>query len=155
MTHPSSSLCHVSRAALGLAIVATLSACDLFAGGPPEKLSAEQQARVDALVNKTLEQLSHIPGGGFWLGDPGVLMTEELKASGAVLGPHAKISGNPGYTIGEGNKPPRWVTLDAFSIGQYKVTYGDFDVYVEVNGLPAHPPDGDAETWQRIWQRAR
>ncbi|WP_217424625.1 formylglycine-generating enzyme family protein [Nitrogeniibacter mangrovi] len=103
---------------------------------------------------KTLKHMSHIPAGGFWLGDPGPLMTDELKESGAVVGPDAKLGDNPPFTLGTDNKPPRWVTLDAFSMAQYKVTYGDFDVFVEANGLPAHPPKGD-ETWQLIWQDAR
>lgn len=143
------------RLSISLALVASLSACDLLAGGPPESLTPEQQARVDALVDMTLKHMSHIPAGGFWLGDPGQLMTDELKESGAALGPDAKLGDNPPFTLGTDNKPPRWVTLDAFSMAQYKVTYGDFDVFVAANGLPAHPPEGDDETYKRTWQRAR
>jgi len=134
------------------ALAALLSACSTNA---PESLTPEQKARVDAMVQKTLTHMSHIPAGGFWLGDPGPLMTDELKESGAVLGPDAPLGDNPPFTLGTDNKPPRWVTLDAFSMAQYKVTYGDFDVFVEANGLPAHPPEPVTETWQNIWHHAR
>ncbi|MBT0963846.1 formylglycine-generating enzyme family protein [Denitromonas iodatirespirans] len=147
-SHPGTFL---RKSILGGLFASILAACST---GAPESLTPEQQARVDALVDKTLKHMSHIPAGGFWLGDPGQLMTDELKESGAVLGPDAKLGDNPPFTLGTDNKPPRWVTLDAFSMAQYKVTYGEFDVFVTANGLPAHPPEGD-EIWNRIWRRAR
>lgn len=117
--------------------------------------SPEVKAKVTALVERSKQRLSYVAAGGFWLGDPGPLMTGQLKETGAVLGPEAKSTGNAPYTSDENNKPPRWVTLDAFSIQQLKVTYGDFDVYVAANGLPAHPPQDDKGPYNRLWRKAR
>ncbi|MFG6447113.1 formylglycine-generating enzyme family protein [Roseateles sp. BYS180W] len=137
-----------------LAAAVALAGCDSRATGAAAP-SAEVQARVEALAQRSKQRLSHVPAGGFWLGDPGPLMTEELKATGAVLGPEAQLTGNPPYTRDEDNKPPRWVTLDAYSIQQLKVTYGDFDVYVAANALPPHPPQGDEPVSNRGWRRSR
>lgn len=117
--------------------------------------SAELRANIEALAARSIQRLSFVPAGGFWLGDPGPLMTEEAKSNGTVLGPEAKITNLTSYTYSEDNKPPRWVTLDAFSMQQLKVTYGDFDVYTEANGLAKHPPKGDENTFGNIWVRAR
>lgn len=135
-----------------VAVAVATTACDLHA--QRSNTSEANSAKVQALVQKTLQRLSFVPAGGFWLGDPGLLMTDKLKESGVALGPDAKVGDNPGYTPGEDNKPPRWVTLDAYSIQQLKVTYDDFDTFVAANSLPAHPPKGE-EPYQRIWQDAR
>ena len=47
------------------------------------------------------------------------------------------------------------MTLDTFYLSAYKVTYGDFDVYVAAKGLPAHPPQTEDADWQRSWRRMR
>ena len=138
-------------AATALLLCTVLGACQAREPAPDP---ATVHKQVQALKDKTLQQLVPIPAGGFWLGDVGVLMTEELKQSGAILGPERKETDNPGFTLGQDNKPPRWVTFDAFQMQAYKVTYGDFDVYVAANQLPAHPPKGK-ESWQEIWQDAR
>ena len=152
MTLPINVLRRSTTTGLIVCAAAVLAACEARSGSQP--LTLEAQARVDALAKKSLTRLSYVQAGGFWLGDVGVLMTDKLKQSGTVLGPDAKPQDNPYYTFGDDNKPPRWVTLDAFSMQQLKVTYGDFDVYVAANGLPKHPPEGD-EKFQRIWRRAR
>ena len=72
-----------------------------------------------------------------------------------MLGPDAKPTDNPPFTLGEDNRPPRWVTLDAFSIQQLKVTYTDFDVYTAANGLPRHPSETDESIAGQIWRDAR
>lgn len=128
-------------------------ACDSRATNPATDPTTD--AKVKELVERSRQRLSYVAAGGFWLGDPGELMSDKLKETGAVLGPDAKPTGNLPYTLNEDNKPPRWVTLDAFSIQQLKVTYGDFDVYVAANGLPAHPPMGTEKTFGRIWVRSR
>lgn len=116
---------------------------------------AADDARVQALVGKTLSNLRRIDGGSFWQGDFGVLMSDEDKAADKAPGPDAKPGAGLPFTMGDDNKPPRWVTLKTFYLGAYKVTYGDFDVYTQANGLPAHPPNTEDVSWQRIWQKLR
>lgn len=116
---------------------------------------AADDARVQALVSKTLSNLRRIDGGSFWQGDFGVLMSDEDKAADKAPGPDAKPGAGLPFTMGDDNKPPRWVTLKTFYLGAYKVTYGDFDVYTQANGLPAHPPNTEDVSWQRIWQKMR
>jgi formylglycine-generating enzyme required for sulfatase activity len=139
-----------------LVVAGAMSGCSWWEQKQAEKLakSPETQAKVKALQEKTLKQLSYVEGGAFWLGDFGVLMDQQAKDSDARPGPDAKPGEGLQFTIDTDNKPPKWVELDGFSIQQYKVTYGDFDVYVQANALPAHPPKGD-ESFHRIWQRAR
>lgn len=49
--------------------------------------SPETQARVTALVDKTLAQMVFVEGGGFWLGDFGLLMFGTLpRCMAATLG---------------------------------------------------------------------
>lgn len=138
------------------AVTGGLSGCEWWAQREAQKVaqSPETLAKVAALKAKTLKQLSHVSGGTFWLGDFGVLMDQKAKDTDARPGPDAKPGEGLQFTIDTDNKPPKWVELDGFSIQQYKVTYGDFDVYVQANALPAHPPKGD-ESFHRIWQRAR
>lgn len=139
-----------------LAATGGLSGCEWWAQKQAQKLAQapETQAKVEAHKAKTLKQLSHVPGGAFWLGDFGVLMDQKAKDTDARPGPDAKPGEGLQFTIDTDNKPPKWVELDGFSIQQYKVTYGDFDVYVQANALPAHPPKGD-DDFHGIWQNAR
>ncbi|MBA4110769.1 MAG: hypothetical protein C0487_14380 [Leptothrix sp. (in: Bacteria)] len=134
-----------------------LGGCEWWAQRQADKLaqSPETQAKVKALVAKSLKQLSPVQSGGFWLGDFGVLMDDHAKQNDIAPGANAKPGDNLPFTIDEDNKPPKWVELDGFSIQQYKVTYGDFDVYVAANALPVHPPQGKDDVFHRIWNRAR
>jgi formylglycine-generating enzyme required for sulfatase activity len=145
----------VSWITLLVATVA-MSGCSWWEQKQAEKFakSPETQAKVKALQEKTLKQLSYVEGGAFWLGDFGVLMDQKAKDTDASPGPDAKPGEGLQFTIDTDNKPPKWVELDGFSIQQYKVTYGDFDVYVQANALPAHPPKGD-DDFHAIWQDAR
>jgi formylglycine-generating enzyme len=111
--------------------------------------------KVKTLVAKTVENMRRIEGGSFWLGDFGVLMTEAAKVSNTPPGPDAKPGMGLPFTADEDNKPPRWVTLDTFYLGAYKVTYEDFDVYTNANGLPPHPPTSQEHSWQRTWKKMR
>jgi sulfatase modifying factor 1 len=138
-------------------LILGLTGCDWWGQRQAEKLAQapETQARVKALVDKSLKQLSPVQGGGFWLGDFGVLMDDHAKQNDIAPRSDAKPGENLPFTIDEDNKPPKWVELDGFSIQQYKVTYGDFDVYVTANALPVHPPKGVDDGFHRTWQRAR
>lgn len=133
-----------------------LAGCEWWAQHQARKLAEapETQAKVAALKAKTLKQLSHVQGGAFWLGDFGVLLDQQAKDTDSRPGPDAKPGEGLPFTIDKDNKPPKWVELDGFLIQQYKVTYGDFDVYVQANALPAHPPKGD-DDFHGIWQDAR
>ncbi len=142
---------------LGLVLVcAALSGCEWWALRQAQELaqSPQTKAQVEALVAKSLKHLSFVEGGGFWLGDFGVLMDDNAKKNDIAPGPDAKPGDNLPFTIDEDNKPAKWVELDGFSIQRYKVTYGDFDVYVAANALPVHPPKGD-DIFHAIWQDAR
>jgi formylglycine-generating enzyme required for sulfatase activity len=104
--------------------VLSLAGCEWWAQHQARKLSEapETQTKVAALKGKTLKQLSHVPGGAFWLGDFGVLMDQQAKDTDSRPGPDAKLGDGLQFTIDEDNKPPKWVELDGFSIQQYKVT---------------------------------
>lgn len=140
----------IRPALVAVALVSCLTACKGQAQDA-SKPSPETDAKVKALVTKTLANLRRIEGGSFWLGDFGVLMSDADKASNTPPGPNAKPGAGLPFTADADNKPPRWVTLDTFYLSAYKVAYGDFDVYVQ----PAHPPQTEDVAWQRIWRKMR
>ncbi len=74
------------------------------------------QADIDALIDRTYEQMVFVEGGEFLMGD---IMHDGLYS-----------------TWGDDNKPAVKVSLDSYSIGAYEVSYGDFDIYTAANDLP-------------------
>jgi sulfatase modifying factor 1 len=100
----------------------------LFAIVPTATSSAETSApvalpavdsnlspRVKTLLNKVQRTLQPIKGGTFMMGDWGT------------------NSGAP-YDIEADSRPVHKVTLDAFLMMAYKVTYDDFDVFTDASG---------------------
>ncbi|WP_051208229.1 formylglycine-generating enzyme family protein [Saccharospirillum impatiens] len=73
-------------------------------------------ADIDALIDRTYEQMVFVEGGRFLMGD---IMHDSLYS-----------------TMGDDNKPAVEVTLDSYSIGAYEVSYRDFDIYTSANDLP-------------------
>lgn len=116
------------------------------------KSSVQESVRV--LLHKSISNLVFVEGGGFWMGDFGVLMDASAKKGDIPPTPGATPGDNLPFTIHEDNKPPRWIRLSGYSMQKYKVTYDDFDVYIAANALPAHPPKGD-EAFQRVWRKSR
>lgn len=82
--------------------------------------TAEVQARVDALKQKTLKDLVQVKGGMFLMGDFGpVHNADKLPYSGE-----------------RNDDVLRNVTLDGYAITAHKITYADYDVYTEATGKP-------------------
>lgn len=79
----------------------------------------EASPAVQALVHKTKANLVFAKGGTFKMGDFGPETTPD------------KLPYVPSYGYGS---PVHEVQLDSFSIGKYKVTYEDFDVYTDAQG---------------------
>lgn len=74
-------------------------------------------SRTKALGQRVVKELVHLPGGTFEMGDWG------------------NEQGLPYDGFSEGNnRPVHTVTLDAFSVMAYKVTYDDFDLFTDAIG---------------------
>ncbi|MFT3734400.1 MAG: SUMF1/EgtB/PvdO family nonheme iron enzyme [Rhodocyclaceae bacterium] len=82
--------------------------------------SSDLQARIAALVEKTRKNLVFVEGGSFEMGDFGVKYGAEKLP----------------YTSATDDDYLHKVTLDRFSIGAYKVTYAEYDVFSEATGRP-------------------
>ncbi|WP_390894023.1 formylglycine-generating enzyme family protein [Photorhabdus temperata] len=80
-----------------------------------KKIQAEQQA----LVKEALAEMVPVAGGSFMMGDFGRRVYEHLP-----------------YSVDQDNKPEHKVTLDSFSITKYRVTWGQFNRYLAILGLP-------------------
>ncbi|WP_407072860.1 formylglycine-generating enzyme family protein [Photorhabdus viridis] len=80
-----------------------------------KKIQAEQQV----LVKEALAEMVPVVGGSFMMGDFGRRVGEHLP-----------------YSFNQDNKPEHKVTLDSFSISKYRVTWGQFNRYREILGLP-------------------
>ena len=86
----------------------------LLAGCRDEQKMHEEQT---ALVNKALENLVMVEGGRFQMGDFGPLIGEKLP-----------------FSADADNKPLHWVTLSDFRISKYRVTWGEFNRWLEIQG---------------------
>ncbi|WP_285128230.1 formylglycine-generating enzyme family protein [Leclercia adecarboxylata] len=78
-----------------------------------QKMHEEQKAQ----VNKALENLVMVEGGRFQMGDFGPLIGEKLP-----------------FSADADNKPLHWVTLSDFRIGKYRVTWGEFNRWLDIQG---------------------
>lgn len=76
--------------------------------------------RTQALLRKSIGDLVFVRGGAFKMGDFGQVHSADRLP----------------YTGQPEALPLHEVELDGFSIGRYKVTYEDFDVYSDAKGLP-------------------
>ncbi|WP_350304642.1 formylglycine-generating enzyme family protein [Photorhabdus viridis] len=94
---------------VGLALL-TLVGCK-----DEKKIQAEQQA----LVKEALAEMVPVAGGSFMMGDFGRRVGEHLP-----------------YSFDLDNKPEHKVALDSFSISKYRVTWGRFNRYLAILGLP-------------------
>jgi formylglycine-generating enzyme len=76
-------------------------------------------ATVNELLKTSIKNMIFVQGGIFQMGDFG-------RVYGAEKLPH-----NPPYAFSD---PMHEVELDSFSIGRYKVTYDEFDIYTQSTG---------------------
>src|SRR5512139_774298 len=110
---------HLGRSVtLACTLVTCFAALAQPASGPT--FTSDIEARIAALVQKTKRNLVFVKGGSFKMGDFGRLRSPEKLP----------------YTGQAEASPLHEVELDSFSIGRYKVTYEDFDVYTDASGLP-------------------
>lgn len=77
-------------------------------------------AKLKALVDNTRKKMIGLPGGTFEMGDWG----SQVNADGLF------------FDSSPDSRPLHQVTLSAFSMGKYPVTYAEFDVFVAAMGLP-------------------
>jgi formylglycine-generating enzyme len=93
----------------------------------------DKSPEVAALVKKSLADMVFVKGGTFIMGDFGASTTPEKSP----------------YTAQSEDKPAHQVTIDGFSIGRYKVTYADFDIYMRAVGNLSYA-DGKVWTQYRV-----
>ncbi|NHB59707.1 formylglycine-generating enzyme family protein [Photorhabdus sp. RW14-46] len=91
-------------------VLLTLAGCK-----DKKKVQAEQQA----LVKEALAEMVPVKGGSFMMGDFGRRVAEHLP-----------------YSFDMDNRLEHKVTLDSFSISKYRVTWGQFNRYLAILGLP-------------------
>jgi formylglycine-generating enzyme required for sulfatase activity len=104
------------------------------------------EERVEKLKRKVLKDLVFIEGGTFMMGDFGPAWSSEKLY----------------YTPDADNKPLHKVTLTGYSLGRYKTTYAEFDVFTDATkqqrsgmelewhpGLYRHPLVPVGIYWQR------
>lgn len=80
----------------------------------------DRNVAVQALIKKTKSNIVIVKGGTFKMGDFGSISTPDKLP----------------YTHQDESKPLHDVELDSFSIGKYKVTHEDFEVYSSATGTP-------------------
>jgi len=120
----------MSRSSAGIVSVVALAltACDDSESNqtPDVNEPANQQA-VEALIQKTMDNMVFVEGGSFQMGDFGPI---DPKAEGLY------------YTADTDDEPLHKVTLDSYSIVAYQVSYADYDIYTEATGQPKINTEG-------------
>ncbi len=134
---------------LALASTACQSRSEAESSGASTQTSAQAPTKTSptappAFLAKMRKELKFVEGGSFQMGDFGPVHSPEKLY----------------YSSDPDNKPMHKVTLDSFSMGAYKITYEDHDVYAEVTGKPKvgmdaftkkrrHPRVAASLTWQQ------
>ncbi|GGX70831.1 formylglycine-generating enzyme family protein [Saccharospirillum salsuginis] len=117
-----------------LPIVTLLSACIVLpltgcqGKAPPED--------VDALIERTLDNLVYVEGGSFMMGDIGYEVPESDPNGEWVTMADGSESYRRPFGCGPDCSLAHKVTLSGYYINKYETTYGEYDVYTEANGLP-------------------
>ena len=99
-----------------------------------QKIQAEQ----DVFVNRMLEDLVTVKGGRFQMGDFGALIGEKLP-----------------FSADADNKPLHWVTLSDFRISKYRVTWGEFNRWLEIQGRDLTDFYKDTHDNKYTWKSGR
>lgn len=103
---------------LALLVIFATASDQAFSKNAASEASKDLPARLAALKAATLKHMRFVPGGTFTMDDFGPIHNEE----------------KPPYSSAIDDDVLRKVTLDSFSIGAYKVTYADFDVFTDSTG---------------------
>jgi len=119
---------------LALLVIFATASDQAFSKNAASEASKDLPARLAALKAATLKHMRFVPGGTFTMGDFGPIHNEEkLPYSSAI-----------------DDDVLHKVTLDSFSIGAYKVTYADFDVFTDSTGRPRIAQDEMDLTYRNL-----
>ncbi|WP_111750949.1 formylglycine-generating enzyme family protein [Providencia heimbachae] len=88
--------------------------------GCDQQFTAEQETQKQQLINDSHQNMVSIPGGRFQMGDFGDLV--ELKIP---------------YSTDPSTKPLHWVSLHDFKMSKYRVTWGEFNRWLALQGREA------------------
>jgi len=113
----------------GLLITLVLTGCR-----DDQKMKTEQTD----LVNKALENMVTVKGGRFQMGDFGALIGEKLP-----------------FSADADNKPLHWVTLSDFRISKYRVTWGEFNRWLKIQGRDLTDFYKDTRDNKYTWKSGR
>ncbi|MBJ6597629.1 formylglycine-generating enzyme family protein [Enterobacter asburiae] len=113
----------------GLLITLVLTGCR-----DDQKMKAEQTD----LVNRALENMVTVKGGRFQMGDFGALIGEK-----------------PPFSADADNKPLHWVILSDFRISKYRVTWGEFNRWLEIQGRDLTAFYKDTRDNKYTWKSCR
>ena len=108
------------RVAVLLMATAAITACDDTSLKPGTRtLTPQQKSDIQQLITKTKADLVFVQGGKFWMGD----FCSQMR------------NGGPYCSSDENNKPLHEVELSSYSMGKFKITHEQFDVYVNATGV--------------------
>lgn len=115
-------------------MVPLLSVCAVMSlPGCNDKAPPEDVAE---LVKRTLDNMVYVEGGSFMMGDIGYEVPESDPEGAWVIMEDGSKSYRKPFGCQEDCSYAHKVTLTGYYIYKYEVTYGEYDVYTQVNGLP-------------------
>ncbi|KGT94083.1 hypothetical protein NG99_10565 [Erwinia typographi] len=113
----------------GMLIMLALGGCR-----DEQKVKAEQ----DTLVNSSLDNMLTVKGGHFQMGDFGPLIGEKLP-----------------FSADRDNKPLHPIELSDFRIGKYRVTWGEFNRWLDIQRRNLSDFYEDARDSKYTWKSGR
>jgi formylglycine-generating enzyme required for sulfatase activity len=84
------------------------------------KLTAKQKEELQSFIQKAKNEQVYVQGGTFWMGD----FCSKMRNNGSFC------------TSDKNNKPIHQVELSDYSISKFKITHENYNIYLELNGLP-------------------
>nr|WP_050762896.1 formylglycine-generating enzyme family protein [Reinekea blandensis] len=97
---------------------------------------------IDALIEKTLNNMVYVGGGSFMMGNIGYEVPEDdPNGTWITMEDGSKSYRVPFPGCSKSCFPIHKVNLSGFYINKYETTIGEYDVYTEANGLPMVYPE--------------
>lgn len=91
---------------------------------------------VEALIEKTLDNMVYVEGGSFMMGDIGYEIPEDEPGGTWVTMEDGRESYRKPFGCSASCYPVHKVTLTGYYLNKFETTHWDYDVYTEANGLP-------------------
>ncbi|MFQ3230218.1 MAG: sulfatase modifying factor 1 [Reinekea sp.] len=131
--------CHLNKASLLISIIFfTLTGC---------QSNPKHSAEVEALIQRTLDNMVFVEGGSFMMGNIGYEVPEsDPEGEWVTMEDGRQSFRKPFPGCSDSCYPIHKVTLTGFYINKFETTLGEYDVYSRAKNLPLIQPKRRGDT---------